>query len=72
MTDVRLVLGGMAPTPLRSLDAESALEGQSPSEAVAATAAEAALIGATPLSNNPFKLDLARALILRGVTRLAS
>ncbi|HWC31150.1 MAG TPA: FAD binding domain-containing protein [Dehalococcoidia bacterium] len=72
MTDVRLVLGGMAPTPLRSLDAESALEGQSPSEAVAATAAEAALIGATPLSNNAFKLDLARALILRGVTRLAS
>ena len=71
MTNARLVLGGVAPTPLRSLDAEAALESQPPDEAVASAAADAALTGATPLSNNAFKLDLARALIARGVTRLA-
>ena len=37
MTNVRLVLGGVAPTPLRSIEAESVLEGQAPSEAVAAS-----------------------------------
>ncbi len=71
MTNARLVLGGVAPTPLRSLDAEAALEGQAPSAAVASAAAEAALTGATPLTHNAFKLDLARALITRAVTRLA-
>jgi len=72
MTDTRVVLGGVAPTPLRSRDAESALEGQPPTDAVASAAADAALAVATPRSHNAFKLDLARALILRGVTRLAS
>lgn len=71
MTDVRLVLGGVASTPLRSLDAEAALEGRPPTEAAAAHAADAALTGASPLAHNAFKLDLARALILRGITRLA-
>ena len=72
MTNARLVLGGVASTPLRSLQAESALEGQPPTDAVASAAADAALAVATPLSDNAFKLDLARALITRGVTRLAS
>jgi xanthine dehydrogenase YagS FAD-binding subunit len=72
MTSPRLVLGGVAPTPLRSLDAESALEGRPPTEASASEAAEAALDGASPLSHNAFKLYLARALILRAVTRLAT
>jgi len=71
MTHVRVVLGGVAPTPLRSAAAEAALEGNAPTQAVAATAADAALSGATPLEHNAFKLDLARALITRGVTRLA-
>jgi xanthine dehydrogenase YagS FAD-binding subunit len=70
MTDVRLVLGGVAPTPLRSLDAEAALEGRPPTEAAAAHAADAALTPASPLAHNAFKLDLARALILRAVVRL--
>jgi xanthine dehydrogenase YagS FAD-binding subunit len=71
MTQVRLVLGGVAPTPRRVRDAEAALEGNEPGEAVAAAAANAALAGAVPLQHNAFKLDLARALITRGVTRLA-
>jgi xanthine dehydrogenase YagS FAD-binding subunit len=72
MTNVRLVLGGVAPTPRRERDAEAVLEGQEPTEEAAAGAVEAALDGATPLQHNAFKLDLARALILRGVSRLAT
>jgi xanthine dehydrogenase YagS FAD-binding subunit len=72
MTHVRLVLGGVAPTPRRIRDAEAVLEGQAPEDTVAAEAASAALDGATPLQHNAFKLDLAHALILRGVMRLAA
>jgi xanthine dehydrogenase YagS FAD-binding subunit len=71
MTQVRLVLGGVAPTPRRIRDAEAALEGEELGETVAAAAADAALDGAAPLQHNAFKLDLARALITRGVTRVA-
>jgi xanthine dehydrogenase YagS FAD-binding subunit len=72
MKGVRVVLGGVAPTPLRSTEAERTLEGQAPLEAVAAMAAAAALASATPLSHNGFKLDLLGALITRGVMRLAN
>jgi xanthine dehydrogenase YagS FAD-binding subunit len=71
MTEVRLVLGGVGPTPRRVREAEAELEGKEPSGDVAAAAAEAALTDAAPLQHNAFKLDLARALITRGVTRLA-
>lgn len=71
MSHIRLVLGGVAPTPRRMHEAELVLSGEEPSEAVAATAADAALADAAPLQHNAFKLDLARALIIRGMTRLA-
>ncbi len=71
MSHVRVVLGGVAPTPLRSTAAEAVLEGNEPAEPLAAAAADAALAGAVPLSHNAFKLDLARALIVRGVMQLA-
>jgi xanthine dehydrogenase YagS FAD-binding subunit len=72
MTHVRAVLGGIAPVPLRSAAAEAVLEDQTPTETLATAAADAALVGSTPLEHNAFKLDLARALITRGVMRLAS
>ena len=72
MSHVRVVLGGVAPTPLRSIAAEAVLEGSEPTEPVAAAAADAALANAAPLAHNAFKLDLARALIVRGVERLAT
>jgi xanthine dehydrogenase YagS FAD-binding subunit len=61
----------VAPTPLRMLEAEAVLEGQIPSEELARRAADVALAGATPLAQNGFKVDLAHALIWRGVMRLA-
>jgi xanthine dehydrogenase YagS FAD-binding subunit len=68
----RVVLGGVAPAPLRSHAAEEVLNGQPPSNELAGRAADKALEAATPLSHNGFKLDLARALIVRGVERLGS
>jgi xanthine dehydrogenase YagS FAD-binding subunit len=72
MRNCRIVLGGIAPAPLRSLRAEQELEGEAPGAAVASRAASLALAGATPLTHNAFKLDLAHALITRAVLRLAS
>ena len=71
MTGVRVVLGSAGPVPFRSTAAETVLEGRAPSEDVAERAADAALAGATPLGHNGFKVDLLRALITRGVMRLA-
>jgi xanthine dehydrogenase YagS FAD-binding subunit len=72
MQRVRIVLGGVVHTPLRCRGAEALLEGQAPSEVLAQRAADAALASAQPLAHNAFKVDLAHALITRGVTRLAS
>src|SRR5215467_10102107 len=68
----RVVLGGVAPIPWRSPQAEAVLTGQSPSPELAARAAEAALAAAQPLRHNAFKLDIARALIARGITAVAT
>jgi xanthine dehydrogenase YagS FAD-binding subunit len=72
MTNVRVVLGAVAPSPFRSAAGEGVLEGQAPSEYLAERAATAALEGATPLAGNGFKVDLLRALVSRGVMRLST
>src|SRR6266446_2494515 len=64
----RVVLGGVAPIPWRSPQAEAVLTGQTPSAELAARAAEAALAAAQPLRHNAFKLDIARVLIARAIT----
>lgn len=71
MAGVRVVLGGVAPVPLRVQEAEAMLEGEVPVEELAKRAAYAALAGASPLAHNGFKVDLAHALIWRAVMRLA-
>ena len=68
----RLILGGVAPTPWRSPEAELVLEGQSPSPELAARAAETALVQATPLPHNAFKLDIGRALVARAILAVAT
>ncbi len=69
--NARVVLGSVAPTPLRRRAAEAALEGRTPDEATAQGAAEAALASAQPLGHNAYKVDQARALISRAVLRVA-
>jgi xanthine dehydrogenase YagS FAD-binding subunit len=68
----RLILGGVAPTPWRSPQAEAVLEGQAPSPELAARAAEAALAEARPLHHNAFKVEIGRALIARAIMVVAS
>ena len=68
----RVVLGGVAPIPWCSTQAEAVLTGQSPSPELAARAAEAALAAAQPLRHNAFKLDIARALIARAIMAVAT
>jgi len=68
----RVVLGGVAPVPWRSPQAEAVLTGQTPSPALAARAAEAALAAAQPLRHNAFKVDIARALLTRAIMAVAT
>ncbi|MFN8541335.1 MAG: hypothetical protein U0232_28140 [Thermomicrobiales bacterium] len=71
IADARLVLGGVAPVPVRAEAAERALVGAAPDEATFARAAEAALADATPLAQNGYKLPLARGLIAGALASLA-
>ncbi len=70
--DPRLVLTGVAPIPWRAHEAEQALVGQAPSPALFRQVAEAALLGATPLAHNGYKVPLATALIRRALANVSS
>ena len=63
ITEARVVLGGAAPVPWRSREAEAALTGARLNEATASRAAEAAMSKAQPLDQNGYKVDLFRSLI---------
>ncbi len=65
--DPRLVLGSVAPTPVRLPKAEAMLTGAAPSPELARRAAEAAVQGARPLSQNAYKVRLARVELERAL-----
>lgn len=67
ISEARVVLGHVAPTPWRSRDAEQALAGKSLSESTAAAAGEAATQGAKPLSDNAYKVQLVRVAVKRAL-----
>jgi len=67
----RVVLGHVAPTPWLSPDAEAALKGQAANDATAQKAAEAALRNAKPLSQNAYKVQLARVAVKRAILKAA-
>jgi len=66
-----LVLGAVAPYPWRAAAAEQALVGQKLDAAGAQRAAEAAVQGAAPLSDNGYKVELVRVLVRRTLLGLA-
>jgi xanthine dehydrogenase YagS FAD-binding subunit len=68
INSARLVLGGVAPRPWRSLAAEQALHGREASEPVFHEAAEIVVRGARPYRYNGFKVELARRTIVRALT----
>ncbi|MGE5346456.1 MAG: FAD binding domain-containing protein [Acidithiobacillales bacterium] len=63
--DVRIVLGSVAPVPFRSGKAEALVEGKKIDGALAAAAGKAATGGATPLSQNAYKVPLIAAMVRR-------
>jgi xanthine dehydrogenase YagS FAD-binding subunit len=65
---VRVALGGVGTKPWRSLEAERALHGKPADEKVFRQAAEAALHGAQPQSENGFKVQLAKRCITHALT----
>jgi xanthine dehydrogenase YagS FAD-binding subunit len=62
-----VVLGVAAPTPIRSKGAEAVLTGKTIDEATARAAGKAAMQGATPLSQNGYKVQLFQTAIYRTV-----
>lgn len=67
-TGARLAVGAVAPGPLRAAEAERRLEGSPLDAETAARAADAVLTGAKPLSQNGYKLHLARTVVRRCLT----
>jgi xanthine dehydrogenase YagS FAD-binding subunit len=67
ITRARIALGGVGTKPWRSTEAETELTDQPPTEATFRKAADAALRGAKPQSQNGFKVELAKRCLLHAL-----
>ncbi len=65
--EARIVLGAVAPAPLRATAAEGKLIGKRITRQAAEAAADAAVEAAKPLSRNAYKIEVARTLVKRAV-----
>ena len=65
----RVVLGHVAPTPWVSLEAAAILRNQMVTEDLASAVGAAAVSKATPLSNNEYKVQIARTAVKRAVLK---
>jgi xanthine dehydrogenase YagS FAD-binding subunit len=63
----RIVMGAVAPVPWRSTAAEAALAGKPINEETASAAADAAVRDARPLSQNGYKVQVARTAVKRAI-----
>jgi xanthine dehydrogenase YagS FAD-binding subunit len=63
----RVVMGAVAPVPWRSQPAEAALTGKAITEETATAAADAALRDARPLSQNAYKIQVAKTAVKRAI-----
>lgn len=70
VSGVRIVLGGIAPVPLRAIGAEEALRGKRIGDSIVAACA-AAVEGARPLGSNSYKVKAAKGIIEKALTSLA-
>lgn len=66
-SDAKIVLGSVSPTPWRATDAESAVSGQTITEALATTAGEEAVNGAITILDNTYKIQLVKTLVKRAL-----
>jgi len=67
----RVVMGAVAPIPWRTEAAEKVLAGKTITEAVAVEAATAAVAGAEPMTQNSYKVQVARTAVKRAIMRAA-
>jgi xanthine dehydrogenase YagS FAD-binding subunit len=67
ISSARVVMGAVAPVPWRAPAAERALAGKVLDEGVAAAAADAALTGARPMSQNGYKVQVAKIAVKRAL-----
>ena len=65
--DARVVVNGVAPTPVRLTAVESAIIGQSMNEQTAERAGNVAIQGVAPLTHNGFKVNLMKNLVKRSI-----
>jgi len=71
VASARIVLGHVGPTPVVASGAEQALAGKSITEQTAEEAGKAAVAGARPLSDNSYKVQLARVAVKRALLEAA-
>ncbi|MGB8412402.1 MAG: xanthine dehydrogenase family protein subunit M [Candidatus Binatus sp.] len=69
--DARVVMGAVAPVPWRSHEAEAALKGGPLDEPRARAAAKAALKGAQPMTDNAYKVVMAKVIVRRAIMSAA-
>jgi xanthine dehydrogenase YagS FAD-binding subunit len=69
--DARVVMGAVAPIPWRSPEAETVLKRAPLDESLARAAAEAALKDAQPMSDNAYKIVIAKVIVRRAIMRAA-
>ena len=65
--NAKIALGAVAPIPVRAAQAEQALKGKSLDPKTAGEAAEAAVMGAKPLSMNGYKIKETKVLVQRAL-----
>jgi xanthine dehydrogenase YagS FAD-binding subunit len=70
-SDVRIVLGHVAPTPIIATEAAKAVESQAITEETAAQAGQLAAKGAKPLSQNGYKVKLVEVAVKRALLTAA-
>src|SRR5229473_1386140 len=72
MTRARIAFGGVGTKPWRSSEAEVALTNKAANDAIFRQAAEAALQGAKPQSENGFKIELAKRCLTHALRTAAA
>jgi xanthine dehydrogenase YagS FAD-binding subunit len=65
--DARIVLGAVAPTPVRAFDSEKLIKGRAAGEKEIAAAARAAVKNAKPMRLNAYKLEITATLVKRAL-----
>ena len=65
--DVRIVLGAVAPAPVRAVDSEKLLKGKVATEEGIVEASEAAVKDARPMRMNAYKVEITKTLVKRAL-----